>query len=74
MVLIGGEAGIGKTALAEWLLAEATMRGALALVGRRYDLAETPPSTCCGSSAVIASRPRCAPRYPPRWLVAACWC
>lgn len=43
LVLIGGEAGIGKTALAEWLLAEATEQGALALVGRCYDLSETPP-------------------------------
>src|SRR4051794_23495475 len=43
LVLIGGEAGIGKTALAEWLLAEAAERGALALVGRCYDLSETPP-------------------------------
>src|ERR671932_1671572 len=43
LVLIGGEAGIGKTALAEALLAEATERGALALVGRCYDLSETPP-------------------------------
>jgi hypothetical protein len=43
LVLIGGEAGIGKTALAEWTLAGAVERGALALVGRCYDLAETPP-------------------------------
>src|SRR5689334_19634512 len=43
LVLIGGEAGIGKTTLAEWALAEATGRGALVLVGRCYDLAETPP-------------------------------
>src|SRR5262245_54525827 len=43
LVLIGGEAGIGKTALAEWLLAEASGRGALVLVGRCYDLSETPP-------------------------------
>src|SRR5215218_10338868 len=43
LVLIGGEAGIGKTALAEWLLAEAAGRGALVLVGRCYDLSETPP-------------------------------
>jgi DNA-binding CsgD family transcriptional regulator/tetratricopeptide (TPR) repeat protein len=42
-VLIGGEAGIGKTALAEWLLAEAIGRDALVLVGRCYDLSETPP-------------------------------
>ena len=43
LVLIGGEAGLGKTALAEALLAEAAGRGALVLVGRCYDLSETPP-------------------------------
>ena len=43
LVLIGGEAGIGKTALAEALLAEAAEQGALVLVGRCYDLSETPP-------------------------------
>ena len=43
LVLIGGEAGIGKTALAEATLAEAAASGALVLVGRCYDLTETPP-------------------------------
>ena len=43
LVLIGGEAGIGKTTLAEWLLAAAAAQGALVLVGRCYDLSETPP-------------------------------
>src|SRR6478672_8801015 len=43
LVLIGGEAGIGKTALAEWLLDGAAAQGALLFVGRCYDLAETPP-------------------------------
>ena len=43
LVLIGGEAGVGKTTLAEALLAEAAAQGALALTGRCYDLAETPP-------------------------------
>src|SRR5690242_20940743 len=43
LVLIGGEAGIGKTALAEALMTEASEQGALALVGRCYDLSETPP-------------------------------
>ena len=42
-VLIGGEAGIGKTALAEATCTAATGRGALVLIGRCYDLAETPP-------------------------------
>jgi len=43
LVLIGGEAGIGKTALAEVLAQKAVGRGALVLVGRCYDLTETPP-------------------------------
>jgi predicted ATPase len=43
LVLIGGEAGIGKTTLAERALAEAQQRGAMVLVGRCYDLSETPP-------------------------------
>jgi predicted ATPase len=43
LVLIGGEAGIGKTTLAEALCQEATERGAVLLVGRCYDLTETPP-------------------------------
>src|SRR5690242_564764 len=43
LVLIGGEAGIGKTALAEAVCREAEERGAQVLVGRCYDLTETPP-------------------------------
>ncbi|MGN6566271.1 MAG: ATP-binding protein [Thermomicrobiales bacterium] len=43
LVLISGEAGIGKTALAEALTAEAAAQGARVLVGRCYDLSETPP-------------------------------
>src|SRR4051794_15215925 len=43
LVLIAGEAGIGKTALAETLCREAAERGALVLIGRCYDLTETPP-------------------------------
>ncbi len=43
LVLIGGEAGIGKTALAEAICREATEQDALVLVGRCYDLTETPP-------------------------------
>ena len=43
LVLVGGEAGIGKTALAEVLLAEARVRGALVLTGHAYDLSDTPP-------------------------------
>ncbi|MGN6700888.1 MAG: ATP-binding protein, partial [Thermomicrobiales bacterium] len=43
LVLLSGEAGIGKTALAEALLHDADEQGALVLVGRCYDLSETPP-------------------------------
>ena len=43
LVLIGGEAGIGKTALAEGLCREAGQLGARVLTGRCYDLTETPP-------------------------------
>jgi hypothetical protein len=42
MVLIGGEARIGKTAQAEVALAKSAGRRALALAGRCYDLSETP--------------------------------
>ena len=42
-MLIGGEAGIGKTALAEGLCREAGQLGARVLTGRCYDLTETPP-------------------------------
>ncbi|MGI8857123.1 MAG: helix-turn-helix transcriptional regulator [Thermomicrobiales bacterium] len=42
-VLISGEAGIGKTALADTLGHEAEGRGALVLVGRCYDRTETSP-------------------------------
>ena len=43
LVLLGGAAGIGKTALAELICREATARGATVLIGRAYDLSETPP-------------------------------
>jgi DNA-binding CsgD family transcriptional regulator len=43
LVLIGGEAGIGKTTLAEDTCHEATEQGMLVLIGRCYDLTETPP-------------------------------
>lgn len=43
LVLLSGEAGVGKSALAEALCREAAPQGALVLIGRCYDLAETPP-------------------------------
>ena len=43
LVLIGGEAGIGKTTLIEDLIEEAQNRECLVLSGGCYDLATTPP-------------------------------
>jgi DNA-binding CsgD family transcriptional regulator len=42
-VLIGGEAGAGKSTLSEALCGEAIEQGAFVFVGRSFDLAETPP-------------------------------
>lgn len=43
LVLIGGEAGVGKTALCEAVHHEIVGRRALVLVGRCFDLVDTPP-------------------------------
>ncbi len=43
LVLIGGEAGIGKTALVRELQREVVGRGLIALTGHCYDLSSTPP-------------------------------
>jgi DNA-binding CsgD family transcriptional regulator len=43
LVLVAGEAGIGKTTLVGELAREARARGALVLAGNCYDLTETPP-------------------------------
>ncbi len=43
LVLVGGEAGIGKTTLVHWLAAEARRQGALVLEGHCYDLTQAPP-------------------------------
>src|SRR3954471_3615386 len=43
LVLVGGEAGIGKTTWARDLASEAAARGAGVLSGACYDLTNTPP-------------------------------
>jgi DNA-binding CsgD family transcriptional regulator len=43
VVLIGGEAGIGKTTLTTWLAAEAAIWDVQVLIGGCYDLTSTPP-------------------------------
>ena len=43
LVLVSGEAGIGKTALVEDLARSASASGCLVLTGRCYDLSTTPP-------------------------------
>jgi hypothetical protein len=63
LVLIGGEAGIGKTALAEALLAHAAHHGAVTLVGHCFDLAETPPY---GPWIDLFARYLPSPASPPR--------
>jgi tetratricopeptide (TPR) repeat protein len=43
MVMVGGEAGIGKTRLAEEIASEARRRGATALTGHCYEMEGSPP-------------------------------
>ena len=43
VLLLGGEPGVGKTRLAEEILAEGRQRGCLALTGRCYETEGTPP-------------------------------
>ena len=58
LVLISGEAGIGKTALADVLCREAADSGAHVLSGHCYDRSETPPY---GPWIEIARRPQALP-------------
>jgi DNA-binding NarL/FixJ family response regulator len=59
LVLISGEAGIGKTTLVEWLADEAGDQGCLVPRGGCYDLATTPPygpwrEVIAGAAAPVA--------------------
>jgi DNA-binding NarL/FixJ family response regulator len=58
LVLISGEAGIGKTALADALCRDAADSGAHVLIGHCYDRTETPPY---GPWIEIARRPQALP-------------
>jgi predicted ATPase len=62
LVILSGEAGIGKTALAEDACREASAAGALVLVGRCYDRAETPPY---GPWLELLEQFRALPDRPP---------
>lgn len=67
-MLIGGEAGVGKTTLAEALCREAELRGVNVFAGHCYDLSETPPY---GPWIEIAQQIRTAPRPPSPETIAA---
>ena len=73
LVLIGGEAGIGKTMLAATACADAERQGALVLVGRCFDLAETPPTAPGSISARATPPPPRSPRCPPPSPTGARW-
>ena len=45
LALLGGEPGVGKTRLAEFVLEEARARGYMCVVGHAYELEGTPPFT-----------------------------
>ncbi|MCC6627878.1 MAG: AAA family ATPase [Chloroflexi bacterium] len=67
LVLIGGEAGVGKTTLAEAVCREAASLDAVVLTGRCYDLSETPPYGPWRE--LFARAPRAAlPPLPPAVL------
>lgn len=65
LVLIGGETGVGKTALAEGLCREAAAHGLCVLVGRCYDLTETPPYGPWLDLFARNALPADMPRPPP---------
>ena len=67
LVSLSGEAGIRKTVLVEWLLAAAQERGALVLVGRRYNLSETSPYGPWVALFVGYPPDAGLPTLPPRW-------
>jgi DNA-binding CsgD family transcriptional regulator len=75
LVLVGGEAGIGKTTLADAICLHAMQQGALVLTGRCFDLAETPPYgpwiDLCARYPARASLPALPPAFAERGTVGA---
>lgn len=65
LVLLSGEAGIGKTSLVADLAAAAEARGALALWGHAYDLSVTPPYGPWVEIARHYQATRLDPAFPP---------
>ena len=62
LVLVGGEAGIGKTALLDELAIGAREQSALVLAGHAYDLSDTPPY---GPWTECLAQCRRVPELPP---------
>ncbi len=66
LVLIAGEAGIGKSALVDWFAAEAEAAGVQVLAGYGIDLAQTPPygpwrDALAGLMLTEGAHPRASP-------------
>lgn len=68
LVLVGGEAGIGKTTLVRDLERRARGRGMLVLTGHCYDLSVTPPYGPWSQIARAASRVGVLPAPPAALL------
>ena len=68
LVLISGEAGIGKTTLVRDLVTRARERGALVLSGACYDLTTTPPYGPW-TEAIRGYQPSGAQPLPPSWFM-----
>ncbi len=65
LVLVSGEAGIGKTTLVDWLADEATDQGGLVLRGGCYDLTATPPYGPWAEALASYSPQDSLPPLPP---------
>jgi hypothetical protein len=79
LVLLSGEAGIGKTTLARDVASEAAVRGIHVLSGACYDLTNTPPYGAWAELFNGCVRRHDLPPLPPHFLVSQardvtdCW-